>query len=109
MLSVNVTVPSRDRDGVPLGGQREYALDYVESELSRLFGGATATDGHGAWLNSNGQLVKEDVTIVQSFADDDAARQNWPQVRMLAAWLKETLRQESVLISMTPVQEVEFV
>ncbi|MEH7304211.1 DUF3574 domain-containing protein [Neobacillus drentensis] len=46
---------------------------YVNKSLeifSKMFGGATAIDGTGAWLSDNDQLVKEKLSIVYSFAGD---------------------------------------
>ncbi|MGG1573922.1 DUF3574 domain-containing protein [Fictibacillus sp. NRS-1165] len=44
---------------------------YVNRSLetfSKMFGGATAIEGTGAWIGDNDQLIKEKVTIVYSFA-----------------------------------------
>lgn len=110
MLSVELFLPSKDSLGNLLGDdERESVRYYVESELSRLFGGTTSTEGQGAWINSKGELMRERVTIIQSFADDEDARQNWDKVQNIAKYVKDALRQESVLVRAAPVQMVQFV
>lgn len=109
MLSVSVYVPSESR-GQPIDAtKRQTALDNVLKDLSRLFGGATAQDGIGAWVNGDGDLVREHVTIAKSYADDNEVIAHWRDVLELGRYVKAYLGQESVLVSQEPVSAVEFV
>jgi len=91
---IAVYVPTADANG-----QSVDSASYVEqtlSELSSLFGGATAQAAQGAWNGANG-LVREDITICYSFADalsDDALR----KIAALADRIKTDLDQESVAL-----------
>src|SRR5581483_10170879 len=49
----------------------EQVVREVTEQFAGLFGGATVTQGQGAWLNASGTLVLEPVTLVESFTDED--------------------------------------
>jgi len=91
---IAIYVPTADANGSAVD-----SAAYVErtlSELSALFGGATAQAAQGAWNGANG-LVREDITICYSFADalsDDALR----KIAALADRIKTDLDQESVAL-----------
>lgn len=71
---------------------------YVNQSLetfSKMFGGATAIEGSGAWVDDNNQLIKEKVTIVYSFAE----KLNKSKINEVVAYaksLKEEMKQSSV-------------
>jgi hypothetical protein len=110
MLSVNVTVPSNSNGRIIPKPIRKKVLLQTIAQMSQLFGGATATNGIGGWVSQeDGKLVTEDVTVVQSFTDDETASEKWTEVERIAKDIKMLLQQESVLISTTPVQQVAFI
>lgn len=92
---VKIYVPSTYNVDQPIDN-----TPYVDKSLekfSKMFGGATAIDGTGAWLSDDTKLVKEKVTIVYSFAEDlDKKKIN--QVVAYAKSLKEEMKQSSVSI-----------
>jgi len=108
MLQVTVTVPSESAGRTLDAGMRQAALEKVLAGLSGMFGGATSTEGQGAWVNGAGTLVRENVTLASSFAEDAAVNDKWQDVKALAGWLKDSLAQESVLVSVTKVERVEW-
>src|SRR5688572_13861278 len=65
-FSVFVFVPSQTQDGVPIDHDawRSEAL----TEMARLFGGATAIEGNGAWRDDSrgGTIALEKVSTVLS-------------------------------------------
>jgi len=90
-----ITVPSVDKAGQPLSPElRHGVLDHALRVMSRCFGGATAVNGQGAWVNGEGKLVCEPVTVVSSYADhaDTGA------MRRLAESVKLLAAQEAVMV-----------
>ncbi|WP_044640650.1 hypothetical protein [Risungbinella massiliensis] len=64
---VKIYVPSTINVSQPIDNTPY--VDKTLTELSNMFGGATAVDGQGAWVSDTNQLVKEKVTIVYAFTD----------------------------------------
>ena len=109
MLAITVYVPS-ESNGRPIDAKtRQRCLEATLSSLSHFFGGATAIEGQGAWVNSDGALVRERVTLCQSFTDDETANKYWAGVLAIAHGLKKDLSQESVLVTRQNSAEVSFV
>lgn len=73
-------------------------VKHVMRELSALFGGATATNACGAWLDAAGNTVIEQVSIVYSFCTSEQAMQHFEKVLALCEHIKTTMRQESVTL-----------
>jgi len=73
--------------------------EYVQSAiklLSLLCGGATAQNANGGWIDSNGELVTEKITIVYAYTDSlESVRDT---VIKFAGYLKIALEQESVAV-----------
>jgi hypothetical protein len=70
-------------------------VDKTLTKFSTMFGGATAINGTGGWVNDSGQLIKEKVTIVYSFADK-LTDQRIDEVVAYAKALKLEMTQSSV-------------
>lgn len=68
-------------------------VDYAATELSRLYGGATATTGSGFWLSDICGLVKEDVTIVFAYAADVGDTE---QIFRICDKIRDGMKQEAV-------------
>lgn len=90
-MRVALYVPTIDQNGNP-APNRDDVLAYTETALARLNGGATSYPGTGSWIDDAGQLVREPVTIVESFADaiDRDA------IGEIAATIKDLLQQDAV-------------
>lgn len=75
----------------------DYYNDLVLKTLSKLFGGATMQEGMGGWLDQKGNIVKENVTIVYSYAstiNDEIEN----QLVQLCEILLKDLSQESIAL-----------
>jgi len=78
--SLEIYVPSQCRCGKLLPeAARADVLEEVKTTMSAWFGGASARDNlprvervEGSYLHQDGDLAKEPVDVVQSFASDDA-------------------------------------
>jgi len=55
-----INFPTHDNDGAKL-----MAPLLIQRELCERFGGCTAYDGHGSWVNANGKLYSEPVKIIK--------------------------------------------
>lgn len=93
---VKIYIPSRDSNSNSLPeGQHAANVDQTLEIFSNMFGGATAIDGQGAWVNDDSKLVKEDVTIVYSFASK-LNNKTIDEVVAYAKKVKTDLNQSSV-------------
>lgn len=68
----------------------------VLTELSELFGGATASRAEGAWICADGSTVLESVTICYAFCTTEQAVQNIEKVLSICKWIKTEMKQEAV-------------
>lgn len=98
---VSITLPSTvNIDGTANEAQLTAVYDNVLTTMSKAFGGATLTDGNGAWYSDIlGTIVQESVKVVQSYCSD---MDDSTIVTMidLAEMVKAQLSQESVLITL---------
>lgn len=98
---VSITLPST----VDIDNQADSSLlakvyDYCLTNMSETFGGATVTNGQGAWYSNDlGKLVFESVNIVTSFAAELSDHEISRMIDM-AEFVKAELRQESVLVNL---------
>ncbi len=87
---------------------------YVNRALklfSSLFGGSTSTQprnlpARGAWVDQRGDLVSEDINIVESYTDQTLLAQHVETVRQWAIELKAELRQESIALKVNDKLEL---
>lgn len=71
-------------------------VDRILSAFSGWYGGATSYAALGCWVTNAGALVKEAVTIVESFCSEESLRANCAATIELAETMKRTLGQEAV-------------
>lgn len=71
---------------------------HVMRELSSLFGGATSTKACGAWIDSAGNTIIENVDIVYSFCTSEQATQHFEKVIHLCEYIKKEMNQEAVTL-----------
>lgn len=70
----------------------------VLTELSELFGGATATDAVGGWVSPTHGLITEKVTIVYSFCDKKDLMNRFASVMGLCEMVKKEMSQEAITL-----------
>lgn len=72
-------------------------VDQALVALSSVNGGATATAGVGAWIASDGTLIKETVTIVSSNCGE-VTMQTLRTLAKLRRLVRDTMQQEAVTV-----------
>ncbi|MEC0202788.1 DUF3574 domain-containing protein [Paenibacillus lautus] len=93
---VKIYIPSTVKGNIPITEEAQQKfVDQALTKFSEWFGGATAVDGEGAWVDKDKSLVKEDVTIVYAFAES-LDKKSLDQVVAYAKQVKEDLAQSSV-------------
>ena len=102
--SVKVTVPSTV--DVSKGASQELIdseVDHVLAVLSELFGGATAIEGRGGYVDEQGRLITEKVVVIEALCEKQSAHFQADQVMDLGAQICESMSQECVLVQIDGV------
>jgi len=93
---VKIYVPSTVKGSIPITEEAQQKfVDQALGKFSEWFGGATAVDGEGAWVDKDKTLIKENTTIVYAFAKT-LDKKSIDQVVAYGKQLKEDLAQSSV-------------
>jgi len=76
----------------------------AEATLCLAFGGATIMQGVGAWFdNGAGQVVRESVTVVYAFANENDFEMGCEQVHEVAACICKQMAQACVAVELDGV------
>lgn len=94
--SVKIFVPSTIDINTTVDSSK--IADSVLSQLSTMFGGATRYEALGCWVSPSSGLVKEKVTICQSFCTEAQLQQYIDDVVEIAESIKIEMRQDAVAI-----------
>lgn len=102
--SVKVYVPGTQGVAGDMSAQ-EHArhVDAALSQLGGWFGGATAYRALGSWVSPDLGLVKETVTIVESYCSEEALQEHAAAFVSYAEALKAELHQEAVSVEVNNV------
>ena len=73
-------------------------VKYVMTELSKLFGGATASKSVGGWMSQTHGLILEDVTIVYAYCTSGQAANHFEDVFAICEKIKHDMKQEAVTL-----------
>lgn len=93
---VKIYVPSTVKGSIPITDEaHDKFVDEALTKFSTWFGGATAVDGTGAWVDDQKKLIKENVTIVYAFAEK-LDKEAIDQVVAYAKQMKEDLAQSAI-------------
>ena len=97
------------------GNRQIDSARYVERALklfTNLFGGSTiesrprAHNVTGAWKDSSGNLITEDITIVESYTDKKTLAANVEIVRKWSLELKQELNQDALALRINRTLEL---
>lgn len=71
MRYVYIMIPSKDRSGNAIPRTvRASVIGAIERQFAKHFGGFTAINGLGGWIDDAGALMSERVTRVEAFTGD---------------------------------------
>lgn len=96
---VELYLPSKKSDGTELDASTRDSVELeLGKKLTELFGGATASEAAGFYQHLDGRMSLERISIIYSFVEklDESVLQH---LFSLAAYVKDILSQESVLIT----------
>lgn len=82
-------------------------VDKALQLLSNEFGGSTASKALGAWVSNSGELVKENVTMVFSYANQSQLEASINTIYEFCLDMKVKLSQESIALEVN--NELYFV
>ena len=93
---VKVYIPStiNVKESVDSSEWTDKALELLSNE----FGGATSTTALGAWVSNQGELVKEGVTVVFAYANQDKLEWSINKVYDFCLSMKQALSQEAIAL-----------
>lgn len=97
-MKVKLYIPSKDNRGAILSPiDRDTMLRNASIVFCQNFGGATMTDGQGIYQAQSGEIIAESVKILESSVKRLSVESRHA-IQALALDVKETLRQESVMV-----------
>lgn len=97
--SVSITVPGTSGPDTPATAETvQFWKSYTMRELSAIFGGCTATPGAGAWIDGNGKLISETVTVCTSYAAD-VTPEDAQHVKRIAETLRAGMDQDAITVT----------
>ena len=91
--NVKIYVPSTINTSEEIDNEAYIVL--VLGKLSEMFGGATSFEALGCWQSNSG-LIKERVTICQSYCTEKQLQENIDKVVEICEELKNTMNQEAI-------------
>ena len=97
---IGIFVPSTGKNGRYISEQ-EYSerIDEIASKFAGLFGGYQSfLGGIGGYIGNDHQLIKEDSTLILSWASKQAYNDHYVHILLLASKLAITWDQETVAI-----------
>lgn len=95
--TVAIVVPSKTRTGA-LIRHHEAECSLVLGTLARMFGGATAVEGLGAYVMPSGEAMFERVSTVTSYASAADIEKNRDALGTFARDLCLTLQQDAIAL-----------
>lgn len=102
---VSIYVPSTIEVNKPVDNT-EKVINTIK-QLSKMFGGATASNAFGGWLSASGNVVTEKVTIVYSFCSSLQLRENIEEIYSICQELKVSMKQEAITLEING--QVKFI
>ena len=95
---VSIIIPSTVDVDKPAGDLAEKLALAALEKFARLFGGASRTNGQGAWISEDKGLVVEDNTIITSYCDKHDLMRQLSDVLAFAQLVCKQMGQECVAV-----------
>lgn len=91
-MKVEMIIPNLDNDG----SDNAPIIEGAVKRMCELYGGVTAYQAQGHWVNETRRLYKDDVTVLISAALEN---DHWGDLRELGQMVLESTDQEAVFIA----------
>lgn len=101
---VRFYIGERDANGIP-AIDASYGPTLGVMIIANAYGGATSYRTQGSWIAPDGRVVTEGSYVIEAVVRDDRL----PTVRENALLLKSSYGQETVLYTVKPLLNAEFV
>lgn len=92
--NIKIYVPSTIQGNITVNNSEQ--VDRILSKLSGLFGGATSYAALGCWSSPSLGLIKENVTICESYMHEDSLKANIDIIIDICEDLKQEMNQEAI-------------
>ncbi len=92
---IAVYVPSNIK-GIVDKEEQSFWTKKFQYKLSAIFGGSTTIKSEGAWIDSNKELVIEDINIVYSNYTGFYTSETFKEITDLILEMKEKMKQECI-------------
>jgi hypothetical protein len=99
-MKVELIIPKLDNDG----SDNSKVIESAIVTMCETFGGATAYDANGFWVNENGKLYKDAVTVLIAAAIENKAAHD--EAITLAKRVLASTDQEAVFVSVHGKAEI---
>ena len=83
---------------------RSDAIETVEVVAGNQFGGISYVDSHGSWKDGKGEIVRENGITFTLFTDASDS-----SIQAFARYVKNVFRQNSVVLSVSDGESVQFI
>jgi hypothetical protein len=94
---VRVYIPSRDSRGRKINNKK--MIREMSELFARLFGGYTIFPAKGGWQSESGQIIEENIIIVESYALRVGFDECLEAVRVIVLDFKRKYHQESIALN----------
>jgi len=102
-LSSNVKIYVPSTIDVDKSIENSYQVKHSLIFLTNQFGGATSFEALGCWLTQGGSMIRERVTICQSFCSEENLLKNIDNVHEFCLNLKKGMNQEAISLEVNNV------
>jgi len=94
---VRVYIPSRDSRGRKINNKK--MIREISELFAQLFGGYTIFRAKGGWQSESGQIIEEDIIIMESYASRVGFDECLKAVRVIVLDFKRKYQQESIALN----------
>jgi hypothetical protein len=94
---IRVYIPSRDFRGEIINNTE--MIQKMSELFAQLFGGCTRFPAKGVWLSKSGQIIEEDITLIESYAAKVGFEECLKVVRVTILDFKSKYQQESMAVN----------
>ena len=94
---VRVYIPSRDFRGRKINNKK--MVHKMSGLFARLFGGYTIFRSQGGWQSESGEIIEEDIILVESYASRVGFDERLKAVQVIILDFKSKYQQESIALN----------